>query len=402
MDLSAKSKRLIQFFKNKPFDYVPATARTKSAWEQLYAHLCNSYTYVSQMPPMRPSVHRSSHGVEPKKFQMRSFPQEVVVEIREKMKVELLYVFSLYDRKFKVYFVLEESSSSELEAYDQYAFYVAVWLHMLSHYGNPKCAKELTIYIYHTSLEKQLPSSEGMVLSAIHANTAFTSTCPMVGEIVIFRKEEWFKVFLHETFHTFDLDFSSSPLQTKVQDCLLGLFDLPISDLRPYEAYTEFWACTMNCLFCSFVGLKNKKNVQAFIEKSEEYVNMERNYSCFQMVKMLAYMQMEYKDLYRSSHLSHSLREKYKEKTSIFSYYVLKTVLLTHYNDFMGWCMQHNSLLLDFQKTNKAMQSFCEFVAKYYKSRRMLENTEDAMALLSKSKNHYVRNNMRMTICEWT
>ena len=53
-----------------------------------------------------------------------------------------------------------------------------------------------------------LPSTNIEILNSSHVNTAFTRTCPKKSEIVVFRKEEWFKVFIHESFHNFGLDFS--------------------------------------------------------------------------------------------------------------------------------------------------------------------------------------------------
>ena len=53
-----------------------------------------------------------------------------------------------------------------------------------------------------------MPDSNIDIIDQIHVNTGFTTTCPVDSEIVIFREEEWFKVFIHETFHNFALDFS--------------------------------------------------------------------------------------------------------------------------------------------------------------------------------------------------
>ena len=83
-----------------------------------------------------------------------------------------------------------------------------VWLTIISKISSPNCSKELNIFVYFTSLKKELPESQHMILQANNVNTAFTTTCPVNSDIVIFRQEEWFKVFIHETFHNFALDFS--------------------------------------------------------------------------------------------------------------------------------------------------------------------------------------------------
>ena len=39
-----------------------------------------------------------------------------------------------------------------------------------------------------------------------------------ISEIIIFRNEEWFKVFVHETFHLFGVDFSNMSNLKKSKD----------------------------------------------------------------------------------------------------------------------------------------------------------------------------------------
>ena len=58
-------------------------------------------------------------------------------------------------------------------------------------------------------LSKSLPDTNTSTLGPDNVNTAFTLACSPNSEMVIFRREEWKKVFIHETFHTYGLDFSS-------------------------------------------------------------------------------------------------------------------------------------------------------------------------------------------------
>ena len=65
----------------------------------------------------------------------------------------------------------------------------------------------MNIYIFLTDLKKKLPEHTGQEIGKINVNTGFTMTCRPKSNIVIYRKEEWFKVLIHETFHNFGLDF---------------------------------------------------------------------------------------------------------------------------------------------------------------------------------------------------
>jgi hypothetical protein len=247
------------------------------------------------------------------------------------------------------------------------------------------------------------------VLNATHVNTAFTQTCPLTyAEIVVYRKEEWFKVFIHETFHNFGLDFSGMNNDI-ITNCILDIFDVN-SEVNSYEAYTEFWAEIINCCFCSFQLLKNKEDTNEFLNNSLILINFERTYSFFQLVKILDYMGLNYKNLYLNDINSKTLRENlYKEKTNVLAYYVIKTILLNNYTGFLSWCDKNNLALIAFKKTVTNQNNFCEFISKNYKKKSMLENIENTKLFLNKlhiskkiSNNlrTFLLSNLRMTICE--
>ena len=117
---------------------------------------------------------------------------------------------------------------------------IILWLFILNKYSSKVCSKYFTVYFYFTSLTKNLPSSNIDILQEEHVNTAFTSTCTNHSEIVIYRKEEWLKVFIHETFHNFGLDFCDMNC-FKGNKYILDLFPVD-SEVKLYESYTEFWA----------------------------------------------------------------------------------------------------------------------------------------------------------------
>jgi hypothetical protein len=56
--------------------------------------------------------------------------------------------------------------------------------------------------------------------------------------------------------------------------------------------------------------LKDKTDVEELLINSEFFLNFERNYSFFQMVKSLDYMGLKYKDLYLKNSVSDLVRKK--------------------------------------------------------------------------------------------
>ena len=335
---------------------------------------------------------------------------------------ELTYTFSLYSRNIRLHFVVEEEIDRVVvETYDKYVDAIIMWLYMLNKHASKTCSRKLSVYFYFTSLEKHLPSSNIFVLDEINVNTAFTTTCPLDSEIVVFRKEEWFKVFIHETFHNFGLDFSDMN-NDYIHTCIAEIFKVN-SDINVFEAYTEFWAEIMNALFCSFFSLKTnystKKSDKSdkfddksdeFLDRAEFFINFERLYSFFQLVKALDFMGLTYSDLYSNSTHSKIIRETlYNEKTSVLSYYVIKAILMNNYQGFLSWCKITNFSLFQFSKTVLAQKSFCNFIKKNYKTKTMLEGVNASLSFLNrikkgikknKTSKNYVLSNLRMSICE--
>lgn len=409
MKLLKESKQMMLFFsKNNHLNYVKLNNKTSKIIEELYNELINANNYIKKQSPFRAVIKKItsvSQITKPKIFNSKSFPEIVRKHIDDTMMSEISYSFSLYERNIKVHFIVEnENVEEELEVYNRYIESIAMWLYIVNVYAPKECVKTINIYLYFTSLLKQLPSSNIQVLDENNVNTAFTTTCPVDSEIVVFRKEEWFKVLIHESFHNFGLDFSMMNSEP-VNNCILNIFNVK-SDVNSYEAYTEFWAEIMNVLFCSFFELKDKSDIHEFLSICEFYINFERTYSFFQMVKTLHFMGLTYRDLYSKTEYAKVHRENlYKEKTNVLAYYVVKTVMLNNFQGFLSWCSKHNFSLLDFKKTIGNQHEFCEFIRKNYKTSSMLDGVDESEEFLSKLKKKkgnmkYILSNMRMSICE--
>lgn len=409
MQLTKQSKQLLYFFtKHKHIDYIYLNNKTKIIFKELYEKMIEAYSFIKKQLIFKANIKKieTAHQItKPKNFNYKSFPETVRNHIDHAIMSEISFSFSLCDRTIKVYFLVENSHPElEIDTFNGYIQTIAMWLYVLNNYASKKCVKNISIYIYLTSLQKQLPESNIHVLDENNVNTAFTTTCPVDSEIVVFRKEEWFKALIHETFHNFGLDFSGMN-NYEINKCILSIFDVN-SEVNAFEAYTEFWAGVINALFCSFLGLENKNDVHEFLSSSEFYINFERKYSFFQLVKTLQFMGLKYSDLYSSTRQAKLHRDTlYKENTNVLSYYVLKTILLNNYQGFLAWCKSQNYLLLDFKKTIGNQLEFCKYINKNYKCQSILNGISDAENFLRRLKRKrgnakFFLNNMRMTICE--
>jgi hypothetical protein len=411
MKISDKSKKLMLFFtKNKYINQVKQTNKTKTILKELYHDIFTAYKYLIKLKQQNPyftlnikKIINPNQISKPQSFNSNSFPDVVRNHILHLTAYELTYTFSLYGRSIKLIFIVEDNNVElKLETYHKYVDAIIMWLYILNLYSSKSCSNTLIVYLYFTSLEKKLPSSNIFILDQINVNTAFTTTCPRDSEIVVFRKEEWFKVFIHESFHNFALDFSDMD-NTICHKYILDILKVN-SDVNLYESYTEFWAEIINALFCSFFSLKDKTNIIEFLNYSEFFINFERTYSFFQMIKTLNFMGLRYNDLYSSSQHSIILRENlYKENTHVLSYYIIKCILMNNYQGFLSWCKTNNFSLIQFKKTQSNQLEYCKFIEKNYKIKSMLsgvKETENFLHSINKKNKNYILSNLRMSICE--
>ncbi len=268
-----------------------------------------------------------------------------------------------------------------------------MWLIVILEKKN-KCVKTLDVECYLTDFKKMLPESNLTILSPMHANTGYTTRCSHNGKITLYRKEEIFKVFVHETFHTFGFDWHDDRTLNKRVN---NIFPIN-SDINLNESYCEFWACIMNSLFTSYYICDG--NLNDFIIYSEYFIFFERLFSLIQLVKILNFMGLEYKNLYESDNISKQQRKLlFKEKTNIFSYYIIKTLFLFNFSDFLIWCNKNNSNIFSFNKTKDNFDKFYLFIKKNYKSKPFLKSIEQSKNIIRK-KNNTIRKTMRMTAIE--
>lgn len=392
MKLSLESRKRMSFF-SKKVDNVKITKQTTSILEELYAEIYSAYTDSVKNKSTIKSSHISGKRQlnKPKTFLYNTIPPVIQSHIETKMKNQITYTINMNGRLIKIHFIVEELKPN-YSKYNEYANNVKMWLYFLNNNAAIKCSRELDIYFYMTPFTKHLPTISSDVLDAINVNTGVTTTCPYKSEILVYRKEEWFKVFIHETIHNFGLDFSDMNT-TECTRIILQLFPVT-SDVNLFESYTECWAELMNTMLCSFNHLDNKLDIDIFINNTIMLLDIERAHSVFQMVKVLDFMGLTYSDLYSKKASAKELRDQsYKENTNVLSYYVIKTILLMNYPLFLGWCNLRNEPMIQFTKTLANQKSYCDLIHKLHKHKMLLS----AVKYYEHRKSD---TNLKMTICE--
>lgn len=215
-------------------------------------------------------------------------------------------------------------------------------------------------------MKKKLPSNQLIILGSEHVNTGYTTGCKSNTEIILYRKEEWFKVFIHETFHNFGLDFSDMT-QNSINKKLKNIFNINNIEYNLYESYCEVWGRIINTMIYSYFDLPPEKKNDAMFFKGMFKQNMEYEcfHSLFQALKILHFMNLNFKIVTtKNSNNINVCNFLYREESSIFSYYIITALLINNYVDFFLWCKKHNNTLIQFKKTPTNVDEYIQFIKK--------------------------------------
>ena len=284
-------------------------------------------------------------------------------------------------------FLLLDNNDFEhnIHKYNEYINTTLAWLDFALKYTTLK-TNSITLYLFLSDFEKELPKSNINILDTINCNSAVTTACNKDGEILIYRKEEWMKVLMHETIHLLCLDFSGMDYYEFKQK-IKSLYPIN-SDFELSESYSEFWANTINSFFISYILLDDKKNYDSFVKYYSVINYYEKLFALFQCLKILEHMNLTYEMLYKRDELSMVSRKLYKENTNVFPYYILKMVLLYHKEDFMIWCRRNNEKnVLNYNKTPQTFNSLFLFIKSKMDNIDMLDDLDTIRIMFRREKN---------------
>ena len=415
MHFSQNSREFMNFFLNDVDKYLKKHSPRQQRHQdiiikKLYTDLYNSDTFIELLMKQRrfkkqKKVIGDNVRVPAPSLLTSSYVPAVIKQyIEQKSKAYIHYTCRLFNRSISIYIVLfHKITASDMVYCDKMVHQMLMWLRIAFLYSSQYCGKNLKIYLYYTPFKKKLPLALMDILSPEHCNSAVTTSCALDGTIVIYRKEEWFKVFIHESFHSLGLDFSTFSCHM-LNAKLSNLFPIK-SEMNVFEAYSEFWATIINCLFCAYNLLDDKLNDRDFLLYSDFCIQFERIFALFQMVKILNFMGISYKHLFEKNEISEVARRYlYKEETNVFSYYIIKCILLYNYDAFLKWCETNNINTLRFDRYDNNLNKLYSFIESHYNNPSFLADYKKMRTFFVKNKSNKqakpLFETMRMTICE--
>lgn len=232
---------------------------------------------------------------------------------------------------------------------------ISSWLLICCSHALPECQNNLSLFIYPTPATKNLPRSTASIIGPENVNSGFSHVCASDGEFCVFREEELFKVFIHESFHAFGLGIRGS--EEKYLSKEIGEMLSIDCRIMPDESYVETWARIMNVMFSCY---SKTRKVEDFVQFVHFSLAVEREFSFMQAKKVLAFNNITLEDCLEKD--STIAKQLYRENTHAFSYYVIVAALMDNMQAFVDWCQDNNKLLFQFKNARKNSISFLQLV----------------------------------------
>ena len=303
------------------------------------------------------------------------FPQQLHNKAFNSNIIQLMCKCKIMNRDVEIRFGIPKKSDIIIEKLAESVQHIIAILHLCGKYSKQHCSKILHIIIILLDEPKQLPNSATSTIGVYNVNSGFSNICQIENEIVVYRAEEWFKVFIHETFHAFGLEGILSFDYSSVE--VRKLFSVN-STMSLGEAYVEAWARILNASFASFL---KSDNYNEFSDMLNFSLMIDCKFSAMQVEKVLGFMGLDYKTIYRSG--NQTARLMYKENTNVFSYYILASILICNSNAFLKWCSQNNSSWMKFGDSDTDIEKFTNFITNIYKNSNTIESFINSKQLIS-------------------
>jgi hypothetical protein len=282
--------------------------------------------------------------------------QEIVNYLKEERFINYHIFFKINESQYNINIY----SKKEINI-NKYIYFIKLILNLCHSEATIKNSN-YTFKIILTDFKKTQPT---IPIEPDSINSGLTSISKNNREIIIYRKEEWFKVFIHECFHLFCLDFSDcdDKIYKKMFEPLFNIN----SEFLFFESLCEFWARTINL---SIISYSTKKNItyEEFEGLIKINIKLETIYSLLQMKYILGNMGFTYESL-----IDKHREKEYIENTNLFCYYVLTPLLLFNYEQTMTWFIDNNETLLQFKKNKQNILLFFYYIKSIYKNEKFIQ-----------------------------
>lgn len=323
------------------------------------------------------------------RLQSSFFMDQIFVdEIRKKLN--FCYNSSI-TVKNKTFYITFYTNLNQKINFDKYMKKISLLICLCLSYVRDDEPMTYNITMYATDMKKGLYSGFKNIIESKHVNSGYYYYDPTTsqGNIVLFRKEEWFKVLVHELFHNLNLDFQSKKI------CYKSMFSdvfFVQSEMLLNEAFVEFWARTINCGIIAYLNVPNI-TLEEFKPIYNLNINIETLFSMHQAIHLLDIFGLTYEQIIDPS-LKASTSILYRENTNAFVYYIVTSIFMYNFDKTIQWFTNNEFDMLKYNKSEREVMIFNYYLKSLVANKKYLHT-------MKKIKTDMLENTgLRMTIFE--
>ena len=258
--------------------------------------------------------------------------------------------------------------------------------------AGPGKANQLGLYYFDVSEKKFMPS-RGREFTPLHINSAYSDVFTTTPNIVIFRREEWQKVLIHELIHAFGAGLEMHDV-SMIEKHMHTAYELQI-DYMPVESYAEAWGRILVTCLTAYDCCKRVDS--KYIENAFVLLDINAMYSIWSASRVLWNWELSYEDLIDKVPQA----KVYTESTSAFAYFIGTSVLLSNWSSFIAMCAANNKPVVRFDSAYKSMLIYSTFLLATAKSDDYLLLQEGLRKVTITRNDTGIKMNLFTGVCNW-
>jgi hypothetical protein len=251
-----------------------------------------------------------------------------------------------------------------------------------------KQTKHVKLVVFYGDQKKYICEEHNESICSDNVNSGLS----IQGFVIrIWRKEEFYKVLIHELVHYFGVDFYiSDDIYKKINKYFKSFIKIKGID-RVNESYTEIMANVIHNCLCSV--LFNKSFTELFVH--------ELLFSHLQTCKLLNHFEYETYEqfiLNKNENLISTENKKttINQTTSACSYYIIKCIFMVHLNNFLNFWKLNGFVIKSSKNTEQNYLTLYKNIVNDNALNSILINK--ILKILQNSDDFYVYKTMKMTM----
>jgi hypothetical protein len=275
-------------------------------------------------------------------------------EIFEYVKGKLIYCYIIKFMNTDIYFFTEYIESNINKNCIKIINNICKLISIMRNIFNNN--KYLKIEYFDCKLKKQFPNKIGKILNENNCNSGFSYINRYY--MVVYRREEYRRVIIHELLHTFLADYYL--IDGCYNELLSKYFCLNNDEnININETYTEIFATIINLIY---IMIEKKIDER----KIDEIYKNELSYSILVFISILKYY--GYKDVDELKRRNKKCNKIFIQKTSVFNYYILKPFMLLNIDKLLVLNNRCSNNFI-FSETTKCLENFYKLIINNFENK---------------------------------